>query len=59
MQTFMIMGTLSPGEYALVGFASFWGLVALGIIATAAVFWLKQRRSPPLQHLRPRRRRRV
>ena len=59
MQTFMTMSNFSPGEYALVGFAGFWGLVGLGIISTAAYFWLKERHSPTPQQVRPRRRRRV
>jgi hypothetical protein len=52
------MSNLSLGEYALVGFASFWGLIGLGIISTAAYFWLKERGTTPVQQLRPRRRRR-
>jgi len=59
MQPFTTMSNFSPGEVALVGFASFWGLVALGIISTAAYFWLKERRSPTPQQVRLRRRRRV
>lgn len=59
MQTFMTMSNFSSGEYALVGFAGFWGLVGLGIISTAAYFWLKERRKTPVQQLGPRRRRRI
>lgn len=59
MQTFITMSNFSPGEYALVGFAGFWGLVGLGIIAAAAYFWLKERRSSTPQHVRSRRSRRV
>ena len=53
----MAMSNFTLGEYALVGFASFWGLVGLGIISTAAYFWLKERRTTPVQQVRPRRRR--
>ena len=52
----MIMNNFLPGEYALVGFAGFWGLVGLGIIAIAAYFWLKKRRTTPVQQLESRRR---
>jgi hypothetical protein len=45
---FMTMSDFSPGEYALVGFAGFWGLVGLGIISIAAYFWLKERRTMKL-----------
>lgn len=55
----MTMSNFSPGEYALVGFAGFWGLVGLGIISAAAYFWLKGRHSPTRQQVGPRRRRRV
>ena len=51
------MAKLSLGEYALVGFASFWALVGLGIIATAAYFWLKQRYSTVPPRFRSRNRR--
>ncbi len=50
------MSNLSPGEYALVGFAGFWGVVGLGIIVTAGYFWLKQRNSHAAQNLTSRRR---
>jgi hypothetical protein len=53
------MSNFTLGEYALVGFAGFWGLVGLGIISTAAYFWLKERRTTPAQQVRPRRRRHV
>jgi len=59
MPMFMTMSDFSPGEYALVGFAGFWGLVGLGIISTAAYFWLKERRTTPVQQLGSRRRRRI
>ena len=52
----MIMNNFLPGEYALVGFAGFWGLVGLGIIAIAAYFWLKKRRTTPVRQLESRRR---
>jgi len=55
MQTFMTISDFSLGEYALVGFAGFWGLVGLGIIFAAGYFWLKQRRTPPVQQEGPRR----
>jgi hypothetical protein len=37
MQAF-IMSNFSLGEYALVGFAGFWGVVGLGIIVTGGYF---------------------
>jgi len=59
MQIITTMTDLSPGEFALVGFASFWALVGLGIITTATYFWLKERSSTVPPHFRSRRRRRV
>jgi cbb3-type cytochrome oxidase subunit 3 len=50
-----IMSNFSLGEYALVGFAGFWGVVGLGIIVTAGYFWLKQRNSRTAQNLASRR----
>ncbi len=44
------MSNFSLGEYALVGFAGFWGVVGLGIIVTAGYFWLKQRYSRTTQN---------
>ena len=58
MQPFMIMSTLTPNEYVLVGFVGFWGLVGVGIISAAVYIWLKERQSAAHQQLRPRRRRR-
>ncbi len=59
MQAILTMNTLTPNEYVLVGFVSFWGLVGVGIISAAVYVWLKERQSAAHQHLRLRRRRRV
>jgi hypothetical protein len=48
---------LTPNEYVLVAFVSFWGLVGVGIIAAAAYVWMQERRDAARPHFTPRRRR--
>ena len=51
------MTQFTPNDYVLIGFVSFWGLVAVGIISAALYLWIKDRRDAKRQPARRGRRR--
>ena len=53
----MDMTQFTPNEYVIIGFASFWELIAVGIISAALYFWIKERRDAKRQPSRQDRRR--
>ncbi len=53
----MDLTQFTPNEYVIMAFASFWGLVAVGISSAILYLWIKERRDAKRQRSQRSRRR--